>query len=71
MIDGLIDEPLYIRDDIARSEVFQYGVEWSPGVLEQAMMDALINDRLGETSFFLFFYLIPLFCNSTEAYYQN
>jgi hypothetical protein len=34
------------RVDIARSEVFQYGVEWSPGTLEQAMMDALINDRV-------------------------
>ena len=34
------------RADIARSEVFQYGVEWSPGTLEQAMMDALINDRV-------------------------
>ena len=34
------------RADIARTEVFQYGVEWSPGALEQAMMDALINDRV-------------------------
>eukprot|EP00092_Neocalanus_flemingeri_P021755 GFUD01023599.1.p1 GENE.GFUD01023599.1~~GFUD01023599.1.p1 ORF type:complete len:1565 (-),score=309.61 GFUD01023599.1:400-5094(-) len=34
------------REDIARTEIFKYGVEWDPEVLEQAMEDALINDRV-------------------------
>ncbi|KAL3865684.1 hypothetical protein ACJMK2_043048, partial [Sinanodonta woodiana] len=34
------------RVDIARSHIFVYGQEWPEGSLEQAMMDALINDRV-------------------------
>eukprot|EP00105_Crassostrea_gigas_P017424 XP_011435197.1 PREDICTED: transient receptor potential cation channel subfamily M member 1 isoform X3 [Crassostrea gigas] len=34
------------RVDIARSHIFTYGQEWPEGSLEQAMMDALINDRV-------------------------
>ncbi|XP_076465905.1 transient receptor potential cation channel subfamily M member 1-like [Babylonia areolata] len=34
------------RVDIARSHIFVYGQEWPEGGLEQAMMDALINDRV-------------------------
>ncbi|XP_069947218.1 transient receptor potential cation channel trpm isoform X2 [Cherax quadricarinatus] len=34
------------RVDIARSHVFIEDVEWSQGALEQAMMDALVNDRI-------------------------
>ncbi|KAL8568792.1 hypothetical protein ACOMHN_000075 [Nucella lapillus] len=34
------------RVDIARSHIFVYGQEWPDGCLEQAMMDALINDRV-------------------------
>ncbi|XP_045135397.1 transient receptor potential cation channel trpm-like isoform X2 [Portunus trituberculatus] len=34
------------RVDIARSHVFCEDVEWSKGSLEQAMMDALVNDRI-------------------------
>ncbi|XP_052279179.1 transient receptor potential cation channel subfamily M member 3-like isoform X3 [Dreissena polymorpha] len=34
------------RVDIARSHIFVYGQEWPQGSLEQAMMDALINDRV-------------------------
>ena len=34
------------RDDIARTEIFKYGVEWDPEVLDQSMMDALINNRV-------------------------
>ncbi|XP_071516413.1 transient receptor potential cation channel trpm isoform X2 [Panulirus ornatus] len=34
------------RVDIARSHVFNEDVEWSQGSLEQAMMDALVNDRI-------------------------
>lgn len=34
------------RVDIARSHVFSEDVEWSKGSLEQAMMDALVNDRI-------------------------
>ncbi|KAK4317577.1 hypothetical protein Pmani_011358 [Petrolisthes manimaculis] len=34
------------RVDIARSHVFSEEVEWSQSSLEQAMMDALVNDRI-------------------------
>nr|QHX41567.1 transient receptor potential cation channel subfamily M member 3-like [Octopus vulgaris] len=34
------------RVDIARSHIFVYGQNWPEGSLEQAMMDALINDRV-------------------------
>ncbi|XP_070203392.1 transient receptor potential cation channel subfamily M member 3-like [Littorina saxatilis] len=34
------------RVDIARSHIFVYGQEWPDGGLEQAMMDALISDRV-------------------------
>ncbi|XP_078670939.1 transient receptor potential cation channel subfamily M member 1-like [Branchiostoma floridae x Branchiostoma belcheri] len=38
------------RVDIARSQIFVYGQKWPPhkkvGSLEQAMMDALVNDRV-------------------------
>ena len=34
------------REDIARSEIFRYGVEWETGNLDQAMMDALIINRV-------------------------
>ncbi|XP_064619053.1 transient receptor potential cation channel subfamily M member 3-like isoform X3 [Lineus longissimus] len=34
------------RVDIARSHIFVYGQEWAEGSLEQAMMDALIHDRV-------------------------
>ncbi|XP_076047574.1 transient receptor potential cation channel, subfamily M isoform X4 [Oratosquilla oratoria] len=34
------------RVDIARSHVFNEDVEWPSGSLEQAMMDALVNDRI-------------------------
>ncbi|XP_066967422.1 transient receptor potential cation channel trpm isoform X5 [Macrobrachium rosenbergii] len=34
------------RVDIARSHVFNEDVEWPLGALEQAMMDALVNDRI-------------------------
>ncbi|XP_074651257.1 transient receptor potential cation channel subfamily M member 3-like [Tubulanus polymorphus] len=34
------------RVDIARSHIFVYGQEWPEGSLEQAMMDALVNDRV-------------------------
>ncbi|XP_042218269.1 transient receptor potential cation channel trpm-like [Homarus americanus] len=34
------------RVDIARTHVFNEEVEWSQGALEQAMMDALVNDRI-------------------------
>ncbi|XP_047469379.1 transient receptor potential cation channel trpm-like isoform X1 [Penaeus chinensis] len=34
------------RVDIARSHVFNEDVEWPEGSLEQAMMDALVNDRI-------------------------
>ncbi|XP_070543442.1 transient receptor potential cation channel subfamily M member 3-like isoform X2 [Ptychodera flava] len=34
------------RVDIAKKQVFVYGVEWPEGALEQAMMDALVFDRV-------------------------
>ncbi|KAI8499346.1 Transient receptor putative cation channel sub M member 3, partial [Branchiostoma belcheri] len=34
------------RVDIARSQIFVYGQKWPVGSLEQAMMDALVNDRV-------------------------
>lgn len=34
------------RVDIARSEIFVYGQEWSDGALEEAMMEALVNNRV-------------------------
>ncbi|ELT97529.1 hypothetical protein CAPTEDRAFT_120255, partial [Capitella teleta] len=34
------------RADIARSHIFVYGQEWPEGALEQAMLDALIGDRV-------------------------
>ncbi|XP_077989060.1 transient receptor potential cation channel subfamily M member 3-like [Glandiceps talaboti] len=34
------------REDIAKKQVFVYGVEWPEGALEQAMMDALTFDRV-------------------------
>ena len=34
------------RVDIARSEIFVYGQEWTEGALEEAMMEALIKNRV-------------------------
>lgn len=34
------------RVDIARSEIFVYGREWTEGVLEEAMMEALVKNNL-------------------------
>ncbi|XP_077863672.1 transient receptor potential cation channel subfamily M member 3 [Saccoglossus kowalevskii] len=34
------------REDIAKKQVFVYGVEWPEGALEQVMMDALTYDRV-------------------------
>ncbi len=34
------------RVDIARSEIFVYGQEWADGALEEAMMEALIKNRV-------------------------
>lgn len=34
------------RVDIARSEIFVYGQEWPEGTLEEAMMDALVKNRV-------------------------
>ena len=34
------------RVDIARSEIFVYGQEWPEGALEEAMMDALVKNRV-------------------------
>ncbi|XP_076334720.1 transient receptor potential cation channel trpm-like isoform X2 [Tachypleus tridentatus] len=34
------------RVDIARSEIFFYGQEWTPGSLETAMMEALLLERV-------------------------
>ena len=34
------------RVDIARSEIFVYGREWTNGVLEEAMMEALVKNRV-------------------------
>ena len=36
-----------------RSEIFRYGVEWEPGALEQAMMDALVINRVEFVSLLL------------------
>ncbi|KAG1655147.1 Transient receptor potential cation channel trpm [Nymphon striatum] len=34
------------RADIASSEIFVYGQDWPPGALDQAMMNALVHDRV-------------------------
>ena len=34
------------RVDIARSEIFIYGQEWAEGALEEAMMEALVKNRV-------------------------
>jgi transient receptor potential cation channel subfamily M member 3 len=34
------------RVDVAKSEIFVYGQEWSPGALDEAMMQALEHDRI-------------------------
>lgn len=34
------------RVDIARSEIFVYGREWTDGALEEAMMEALVKNRV-------------------------
>ena len=34
------------RVDIARSEIFVYGQEWADGALEEAMMEALVKNRV-------------------------
>jgi transient receptor potential cation channel subfamily M protein 3 len=34
------------RVDIARSEIFVYGQEWAEGALEEAMMEALVKNRV-------------------------
>lgn len=34
------------RVDIARSEIFVYGQEWNDGALEEAMMEALVKNRV-------------------------
>ena len=34
------------RVDIARSEIFVYGQEWQEGALDEAMMEALVNNRI-------------------------
>ncbi|KAJ6630916.1 hypothetical protein lerEdw1_014668, partial [Lerista edwardsae] len=34
------------RVDIARSQIFIYGQQWPVGSLEQAMLDALVLDRV-------------------------
>ena len=34
------------RVDIARSEIFVYGREWTKGVLEEAMMEALVKNNV-------------------------
>ncbi|KAI9554622.1 hypothetical protein GHT06_019895 [Daphnia sinensis] len=34
------------RVDIARSEIFVYGQEWTEGALEEAMMEALVKNRV-------------------------
>lgn len=34
------------RADIARSEIFVYGQEWQEGALDDAMMEALVNNRI-------------------------
>jgi len=34
------------RVDIARSEIFVYGREWTEGVLEEAMMEALVKNNV-------------------------
>ena len=41
------------RVDIARSEIFVYGQEWADGALEEAMMEALVKNRVDFVKFLL------------------
>ena len=59
------------REDIARSQVFQYGVEWSPGVLEQAMTDALINNRWNSTFSHFFTILSFLSVSNNSSFHPT
>ncbi|XP_073474714.1 transient receptor potential cation channel subfamily M member 7-like isoform X1 [Aquarana catesbeiana] len=46
-LDQLVLTLAWDRVDIAKSHVFVYGQQWLVGSLEQAMLDALVMDRVG------------------------